>query len=249
MIRLNINLEVNKNLYLRDPQQTKLGKNILRHGIVLVDEVGFESFTFKKLAARIGSTEASIYRYFENKHAFLTYLINWYWEWMKFRITFNTMNITDPEQKIRKVIETIVDTSQKRASIEYVDTDVLHRVIVTEGQKAYHSKSVDQENKLGFFLSYKSLCKNISEIFMELNSNYRYPKTLASTLIETANNNIYFVEHLPRLTDIKFGENYLDDIVIMLEEMVFKCLEVVPQQPSANGMAEPALASAQSDLS
>ena len=226
MIEVKITLNVNDKLYVRDPQQTKLGKRIVRQGIVLIGEIGFECFTFKKLADKIKSTEASIYRYFENKYLFFTYLINWYWEWMKFRINFNTMNISDPKDKLKKVIATIVNTAQKQASTEFVDTDILHHIVVTEGTKAYHSKSVDQENKLGFFLSYKYLCNDISKIMLEINPNYAYPKTLASTLIETANNNIYFAEHLPRLTDIKFGEHCYDDIVIMLENMIFNCLGV-----------------------
>lgn len=224
MAQVSIVLNVSENLYLRDPQQTNLGKRIVGNGIKLIDEIGFEAFTFKKLAEQIGSTEASIYRYFENKHLFFVYLINWYWEWTSFRISFNTMNIQSPRKKLLAVIKTIVDTSQKRASLEFVDTDVLHRIVVSEGTKAYHSKSVDKENKMGFFLSYKALCRKIANVFLEINEEYPYPTALASMLVETANNNIYFSEHLPRLTDIKFEDKFLDGIVAMLESMVTSCL-------------------------
>ena len=56
-------------------------------------EIGFESFTFKKLAAKIESTEASVYRYFENKHKLLIYLVSWYWNWVEYRLD---MEITHP---------------------------------------------------------------------------------------------------------------------------------------------------------
>ncbi len=237
MIQVNVTLTIHEKLYLRDPQQTKLGKRIVHQGVVLIDEIGFECFTFKKLASKIKSTEASIYRYFENKHLFFIYIINWYWEWIKFRISLNTMNINDPKEQLKKIIFTVVNTAQRQASTEFVDTDVLHRIVVTEGTKAYHSKSVDQENKLGFFLSYKHLCKEITRVILDINPNYSYPKALASTLIETANNNIYFAEHLPRLTDTKSGEHCYDDTVAMLENMIFSCLGVLNQEAteSQNG--------------
>ncbi|MEM1326799.1 MAG: TetR/AcrR family transcriptional regulator [Bacteroidota bacterium] len=224
MAQISVVLNINDELIVRDPQQTVLGQRIVREGIVLIDEIGFEAFTFKKLAERISSTEASIYRYFKNKHLFFVYLINWYWEWTSFRISFNTMNLTDAKEKLRQVIHTIVDTSQKRASVEYVDTDILHRIVVTEGTKAYHGKYVDKENKMGFFLSYKALCKKIALIMSEINESYPYPKSLASTLIETANNNIYFAEHLPRLTDIEYDSSCSASIEAMLESMIFSCL-------------------------
>ena len=42
----------------------------------------------------------------------------------------------------------------------------------------------------------------VSLIFLEINSKYKFPKALASSLIESCNNNIYFAHHLPRLTEI-----------------------------------------------
>ena len=81
---IRIQMQLNEKLYLRDPQDTKLGRKIIRHSILLIDEIGFEQFNFKKLAERIESTEASVYRYFENKHLLLVYLLCWYWEWTKF---------------------------------------------------------------------------------------------------------------------------------------------------------------------
>ena len=101
MTNVSIKLSLNEKLYLRDPQATDLGQRILQHSILLIDEIGFDQFTFRKLSQRIGSTEASVYRYFENKYLLFVYLLNWYWEWMKFRIDFNTMNIKDPVQRLK----------------------------------------------------------------------------------------------------------------------------------------------------
>lgn len=216
MTKISVKLEINKNLYLRDPQETELGRNIVRNSILIIDECGFEKFNFKKLGQRINSTEASIYRYFENKHNLLIYLLNWYWEWMKVRIDFNTINITNPVQKFDLTLNIIVDSASRNTTIDFVDEDILHRIVVAEGTKAYHTKSVDKDNKEGFFLSYKSLCKKVADIILDINPQFPYPRALASTLIEMSNNNIYFAEHLPRLTDLKFAEDNLTAQMVSL---------------------------------
>ena len=224
MLKVTINLDINKNLYLKNPEKTKLGRRIVQHSIRLIDEIGLESFTFKKLAEQIGSTEASIYRYFENKHLLFVYLVNWYWEWMKFRVGFFTMNINDPKEQLEAAIRVIVDTTQRSTSIDYVDTEALHRIMVTEGPKAYHKKNVDEENKEGFFLSYKALCGKIADIIMDVNPEFTYPRSLATTLLEAANNNIYFAQHLPRLTDIRYEKGHLDEVARMLFSFAKGCI-------------------------
>jgi AcrR family transcriptional regulator len=220
-----IQFKLNEELYERDPQGTKLGKRIIQHSILLIDEIGFEDFTFKKLADRINSTEASIYRYFQNKHKLLVYLLCWYWEWMKFRIDYNTTNIPDPKKKLKIAISTIVDTAKRNASIDFVDEDVLHRIVVAEGTKTYHTKRVDQENKKGFWLTYKSLNKKIADIVLEILPNYTYPRALASTLLEMANNHIYFAEHLPSMTDITLDDGNFEPVERLLETFAFDVLD------------------------
>ena len=88
-----IKINATEELAHRDPEDTTLGRNIIRKGLILMYELGFEQFTFKKLAAEINTTEASIYRYFENKHRLLVYLINWYWSYLEYKVVFYTNNI------------------------------------------------------------------------------------------------------------------------------------------------------------
>ena len=242
MDNFHVNLKINEKLFVRDPQATDLGKRILHNSIILIDQMGVEQFTFGKLARKIKSTEASIYRYFENKHLLFVYLLNWYWEWMKFRIDFNTMNIKDPVERLRITLNVIVDTANRNTSIEFIDEDILHRIIVTEGTKGYHTKSVDEENQYGFFLSYKTLCLKIADILLAINPDFQYPRTLASTLVETANNTIYFAQHLPRLTDIEYKKpKFYGSIILMLERLAFGALQynesrfVKENFPSRNG--------------
>ncbi|GAB5555073.1 MAG: TetR/AcrR family transcriptional regulator [Saprospiraceae bacterium] len=218
---ISIQVKINEKLYVKDPQDTKLGKKIIQFSIILIDEIGFEQFNFKKLAERIGSTEASIYRYFKDKHRLLVYLLCWYWEWMRFRIEFNTTNILDPKRKLKIAIATIVDTAKKNTSIEFVDEDILQRIIVAEATKGYHTKEIDEENKDGFFLTYKALNKSIADIILEISPTYKYPRALAVTMLEMANNHIYFAQHLPSLTDITLEDGSFDSVVELLEDFAF----------------------------
>jgi len=222
---ISLTLKINPNLSLRDPQKTALGRKIIKYSILLINEIGLENFTFKKVAERIQSTEASIYRYFENKHLLFIYLLNWYWEWIKFRIDINVLNITDPVIKLKKAIRVLVDASKRNTNTEFVDEDILHQIVVSEGTKGYHTISIDEENREGFFVAYKSLCEKIMDILLEINPEFPYPRSVASTLVETANNNIYFASHLPRLTDIKANEgDVLDNVGDLVEYMALKLI-------------------------
>lgn len=221
---IGVKISLNKGLYLRDPQESSLGKKIIKYSILLIDEIGFEAFNFKKLALRINSTEASIYRYFENKHKLLLYLMAWYWEWLTFLIDLNSRNIEDPNRRLKIIIETLVYASQENPTIEYVNENVLHHIIVSEGSKAYHIKEVDEENEEGFFSNYKQLVDKIANVAKEISPSFPYPRTLASNLYEMANNQIYFAEHLPRLTDIHSRNDNDDEIVEMLSFFAFTLL-------------------------
>ncbi len=222
---IGIKISLHGGLYLRDPQETALGQKIIKHSILLIDEIGLEAFNFKKLAKCMESTEASVYRYFENKHMLLLYLVSWYWEWVSFLIDLNTMNIEDPKRRLKIIIETLVSASKENPSIEYVNESVLHRIIISEGSKAYHIKAVDEENKEGFFLNYNKLSEKVAGVISEINSQFPYPHTLASNLFEMANNHIYFAQHLPRLTDVHVeGENF-GEVEKMLQYFAFHILE------------------------
>lgn len=221
----SVQITINPNLYLKDPQESKLGKNAIKEGVLLIDEIGLEAFTFGKLAKKMGSTEATLYRYFENKHMFLVYLLSWYWEWLRYKINFNTMNISDPEKKLKIVIKTIVDTVRLSIPADYIERDALHRIVVVEGPKSYHGKQVDEENSQGFFTTLKALNGEIADIVIDINPKFPYPRALASNLLEMGNNHLYYAEHLPRLTDIQLSNGNMDELEKMMEFYAFKLLK------------------------
>ena len=224
LMSIEIKISLNNGLYLKEPQDSKLGRNIIKHSILLIDKFGFESFTFKKLAEEINSTEASIYRYFENKHLLLLFLVNWYWEWVSYLIGINTINVEDPKKKLKIIIHSFVYASKENPSITYVNESKLHRIVISEGNKTYHTKEVDNENSKGFFKSYKDLAESVSNVISEINPAFKYPFSLATNLFEMSNNHIFFAKHLPRLTDVSVEKNEVDEVESMLNYFADKLL-------------------------
>ena len=221
---IEIKISLNNGLYLKEPQDSKLGRNIIKHSILMIDKFGFESFTFKKLAEEIKSTEASIYRYFENKHLLLLFLVNWYWEWVSYLIGINTINVENPKKKLKIIIHSFVYASKENPGIDYVNESKLHGIVISEGNKAYHTKEVDNENSKGFFKSYKDLAESVSIVIIEINPTFKYPFSLATNLFEMSNNHIFFAKHLPRLTDISVEKNEVDEVESMLNYFAKKLL-------------------------
>ena len=222
---VEIKISLNKGLYLKEPQDSKLGRKMIKHSIILIEKFGFEVFTFKKLAKEINSTEASIYRYFENKHLLLLFLVNWYWEWVSYLITMNTMNVIDPQLKLKIIIHSFVAAHKENPNVEYVNESKLHNIVISEGMKAYHTKDVDDENSKGFFKSYKNLTTSVSKVISEVNPNFKYPYALATNLFEMSNNTIYFAQHLPTLTDKSIKENKVIEVEKMLMYFTSKLLK------------------------
>lgn len=221
---VNVSFSLNPGLYLKDPQQSDLGKRIIKHSILLIDDIGFELFNFKKLAEKMKSTEASIYRYFENKHLLLTYLVSWYWEWLNYLIKIKTFNIEDPKRKLEIIIHTFVSVSEENPAIEYVNESSLHNLVISESTKVYHTKGVDEENNKGFFLNYKEMVSFVAQVILEIKPNFPYPQALASNLFEMTNNHFYFADHLPRLTDIDIKAGQKEEVEKMLLFFVSKML-------------------------
>ena len=213
----NLTFVVNNKTCLKDPIESDLGKRILLESINLLEEVGLEHFTFRKLAKQMGSTEASIYRYFENKHKLLLYLVNWYWGWLENKILLETHQLTSNYKKLETVIELLASPIVQDPNIEYINEEKLYRIIIAEGAKAYLVKEVDEDNSEGLFLGYKGLCSIIANFILAINPKYKHSHSLASTIVETCHNQIFFSQHLPRLTDLKQDDHStLKDFVLHL---------------------------------
>lgn len=218
----NFTIKVSEGLFQINPQTSKLGKNIVISSVAMIDEIGFEKFTFKKLGDEIGSPEASIYRYFKSKNQLLTYLISWYWGWMEYRLVLETTNIESADIRLKKSISLIARNTNEQLVIDGIDIQKLHQIIISESIKSYLTKDVDKANKEGAFLNYKQFVERISKVIYEINPNYIYPQMLITTIVEGAHLQVFFAEHLPRLTNKLEEPNYIADFYINLANNTIK---------------------------
>ncbi len=223
-MELQLQIKMNPALFLRDPESSELGRKIITAGIRLIQEIGFEDFTFKKLATEIGTTEASVYRYFENKHRLLTYITTWFWTWMEYQVIFHTNNLRSAEEKIEVVINLLTLQNTDAMPFPGIDKKMLHSIAIAEGDKAFLTHHVTADNEAQMFKPYKDLCHRIAEIFLAYKPGYPFPHSLASTLVETAHHQYYFKDNLPRLTDFG-GKKGMQPLIDFLTHLVFSALD------------------------
>lgn len=219
---LQINISIDPSFYCKDPESSALGKKIMQVGIEMLHELGYEAFTFKKLGVQINSNESSIYRYFESKHSFLVYLVNWYWSWIECKLVFATINIHSAEERLEKSIQILTEEIKEDNEITFINEVLLNKIIISESSKAYHTIDVDKENEKGYYKTYKRVVQRVCDFVLEVNPKFEYPHMLISTIIEGAHHQKYFSKHLPSLTDVEEGENSIVEFFLKLTKSVLR---------------------------
>jgi AcrR family transcriptional regulator len=219
---LQVHMAIDSNLYCKDPESSDLGKKIVMNGIKMIHELGYESFTFKKLGAQIHSNESSIYRYFESKHTFLIYLVNWYWSWIEFKLELLTTNVSSAEEKLDKAVQLLTEQVNEDDTFTFINQVTLNKIIIAESVKAYHTKQVDKENEKGFYKTYKRVVQRVCDFVLEINPQFKFPHMLVSTIIEGAHHQRFFSEHLPSLTDFEEGKNNIVEFYKQLTKDALK---------------------------
>ncbi|WP_320815363.1 TetR/AcrR family transcriptional regulator [Flavobacterium sp.] len=216
----NLKITINEKLYVKDPETSELGRKILKNSIILIDEIGFESFTFKKLGEKIQSNESSIYRYFENKHKLLIYLSSWYWSWIEYNLVFATHNISDSLNKLCISIKIITQNIIDDKNTPHIDESILNRIIISDFSKTLLTKDVDTENKEGFFLVYKRVINRLIDMITEVNPKYPYAKSLASSIVQGALHQHYLKDHFKTITNLSDKDCLSDFYIHMIKKIL-----------------------------
>ena len=222
MKNLNVHIEISAELYSKNPDTSDLGRRIVSNSIVLINDIGFEAFTFKKLGVLLKSPESSIYRYFKNKHILLIYLTSWYWSWVDYQLVLATTNIKSSKERLFNSIRILTKPVLIDNQFSYINEVKLSEIIISESIKAYHTKGVDEENKKGYFKSYKEVVKRVSSIILEIKPDFQYSHMLISTVIEGTHNQKYFAEHLPSLTDTSSENDAIQQFYTQLVKSFIK---------------------------
>ena len=218
----NIIISVNEKLYVKNPETSDLGKKIIEQSILLIDEVGFENFTFKKLGEKINSNESSIYRYFESKHKLMLYLSSWYWGWMEYKLAFATNNINNPLERLKKGITIVTEKVEDDNTTLHINEAILNRIIIQEFTKTLLTKEVDEENKEGFFLVYKRIINRIIEMITAVNPTYPFAKSLASSIVEGALHQHFLKDHLTTITNCNEVVSPTDFYINLIDNVLKK---------------------------
>ncbi len=216
----NFKIEIPQGIYLKDPESSALGKKIIENSILLIEEVGFENFNFKKLGKLINSNESSIYRYFESKHKLLVYLTSWYWSWIECQLVIETYSISNNDEKLKKAIEIVTRTTKKDTNYSHINEVILNQIVINENSKSYLTKNVDAENKEGCFISYKRVVQRFSEIILAYNTTYDFNLSLASTIIEGALHQHFIKTHFKSITNC----NSNNTPTVFFTDLAFKAL-------------------------
>ncbi len=194
-------ITIPEGVFIKDPETSVLGKNIITQGMELIHEMGFDGFTFKKLGNHIGSNESSIYRYFENKHKFLLYLSSWYWAWVEYNLVMETHAISDPKEKIIQAVTVLTRKEDNDSSNTLINLVLIHKIMVSEFSKSFLTKSVDQENEQGLFVAYKRVHSRLQGFIKVANPSYNFSASLANTILAGVLQQYYYKDHFPSLTD------------------------------------------------
>jgi hypothetical protein len=137
---------------------------------------------------------------------------------------FNTNNISDPEIKLKAIIKLLVEApGNKELNSDFISEQEAYQLIMYEGSKSYLTRNVSKDNKDRLFKPYKDLCERISSIIKEYNPKYKFPHSMASSLLEMAHSQKFFMQNLPALTD--FAKEQDDKkIIVFLESMLFSSI-------------------------
>jgi AcrR family transcriptional regulator len=194
-------IEPDPGLSLRDVN-SPTGGRILHEGIVLMDELGLEAFTFKKLAERIGSTEVTVYNYFANKQRLLQYYYQVYWLWLAMHCEQEGRQLKDPYERLCGDIRVLCGQWSKDHRAGQFDPLLLRKLVVNEGAKSFLHKNVDSDNELKLFKPYKDLCAHIAGEVKACAPRLRTARSFATTLVEMSHSLEFAMEHLPALTEL-----------------------------------------------
>lgn len=224
-MEFKLSFTVNDSIFLKNPESSEIGHSIVKHSIDLINDLGFEHFTFKKLAVAINSTEATVYRYFENKHRILLYIISWYWLYLDFQLDYRLINLADPKQRLLEVINLLShEFPESSGGVDY-NKKYLNNIVIAESSKVYLVKEVTEINQHQVFKPYKDLCSRIAGLITDYCPQYPYPVSLSTTIIETSHNQQFFLKYLPRLTDQQNIKS-ADYVSQFIQDLVFRILKI-----------------------
>lgn len=189
-------------LSLKDPMGSAIGQALLRDGLELMIELGYEGFTFRKLAERSGTTEVTVYKYFANKQRLLQYYYQLYWLWLRQLGSQQVERHSDARKALSGIVEALCGVWPRSIPSLQLEPKALRSLVIAEGMKSYLHKQVDADNAQRLFQPYKALSAFVAERLLACRADVPWPRSFATTVIEMAHSLPFAMEHLPSLTEL-----------------------------------------------
>ncbi|MGE0568274.1 MAG: TetR/AcrR family transcriptional regulator [Bacteroidia bacterium] len=216
---INISHDINSNLFVKNPSDTELGRKIVGKGLQLVHKLGIENFNFKKLAENINTTEASVYRYFKDKHQFVLYLNAWYWRYILFLVEFELKSEQKPIDKLNTVLSILYNKQKFKFKSEILDILLLRELMLSESVRLIYTQNIESINKQNLLSDQIKYLEIVKDIIKNINPKIKFPLAIATTMVESIQIQHHLISHGLPLTDIpsnesKYISNYLESFFI-----------------------------------
>jgi len=131
----------------------------------------------------------------------LVYLSSWYWSWIEYKLVFETNNIENSMEKLIKAISIVTEKIEDDKNTEHINEAILNKIIIAEFTKTLYTKEIAEENKEDFFLIYKRINNRLVKMIEEVNPNYDFSKSLASSIVEGALHQHFLKDNLKTITN------------------------------------------------
>lgn len=151
-------------LYVKDPLSSPVGMQILASAVPMIQSAGLEGLTFKKLAFEMKSTEATIYRYFSNKQQLLMYSMSIYAAALQMRLMLTTSNITQPQDKLRAAIKSLLEVPRRDGTLEGMRMIHLHAIWCAEMPKHMDGSLAENSQRKAWYQDITDLVARLKDV-------------------------------------------------------------------------------------
>lgn len=211
----HVEIQLPNVLFLKNPKDSDIGQRILLESAAMIAEIGIDAFNFKKLALKCKCTEATVYRYFENKHKLLLYFLNIYWGWLEYRLVMNTQNISDSGKRLKKAIALLAHPEIPESYNEEFGKNII-AIAVQEGIKIHLTHAVKTEISDGSLTIYQTLVSRFSNLISAKLPGYLYADSLAASILDNAFQQMYFQKYYPSFCSNIQDEEHLKSFLLSL---------------------------------
>ena len=123
-------------------------------------------------------------------------------------------------EKLKKAITIVTEKIEDDFETTHINEAILNKIIIFEFTKTFLTKEVDDENKEGFFLVYKRVINRIIEIILDVNPEYEFAKSLASSIVEGALHQHFLSQHLKTITNCNENNSPTNFYINLVEKLL-----------------------------